>query len=122
MTTPTRKCLEKVRDILRAGEPLRIEGEEDLGFNMEFRYPEETDDLTGQGCGSAACIAGWVEELGYHAYDGERPSARPDLAGLYYPPMRFDYASITPAQAADAIDNYLRYGDANWPAVLGEVG
>lgn len=116
-----RNTLRKVRDILRGErDPIEHDGNK-LSLNMDTPLSP---------CSTAACIGG-------HAYLIENPHAaryrisefvngqlfanRPDLDELFYAwrrPEGLSLSKITAAQAANAIDNFLKRGAARWNEVL----
>ncbi|WP_027583959.1 hypothetical protein [Bradyrhizobium sp. Ai1a-2] len=84
-------------------------------FNMgEWNFSHE--------CGSICCIGGTAELLsgrGPHTISTTQTS---ELHELFYPDdIETFYADITPAQAGQALRNYLTTGEAKWMVVLGEV-
>lgn len=78
------------------------------GFNMRTLLN------TNKKCGTVGCIAGWAAiEMGIS------PSKIPGwdipaLQDLFYPPIFDPYSSITTAQAAQALRNYLTLGSPDW--------
>lgn len=123
------EALVKVRDGLAAG----------LLVHKVLDYPNEqiyvrhcpTEDVIGyfnmnyegQGCGTVACIGGWMAaSMGIDQQDYVQ-STGGSLRGLFYPPMmddleHADYEDITAEMAVKAIDNYLRTGNPFWREVL----
>jgi hypothetical protein len=87
------------------------------GFNMNL-WPDSSLD-TPRGCGTARCIAGWAEHIGRIRF---APVGRPvGLNRLFDPDEdggNYDYNSITPAQAAASLRNYLLTGEPRWAEVL----
>lgn len=106
-----------------------------LGFNMEVAAGRP-DDPEGWDCGSVACIGGHLSLIlqGYRLTDTSFPvdalkaaakwtlSFMPQGPGeeqktlyrLFFPDAGPGYHNITPAQAADAIDDLLTRGNPNW--------
>ena len=77
------------------------------------------------GCGTAACIGGWVVRAplptageavpeNYMADNLFSSSIEP----LFYPAANLLYSQITPTQAAQACDNFLITGKPNWEEIL----
>jgi len=85
-------------------------------------------------CGTVACIGGWVylamQKIAIYAktpspvilakacdYVGSHKS--PELHGLYYPyQVKKDWGTITSAEAAQAIRNFLTSGDPQWASIV----
>jgi hypothetical protein len=118
--------LAAVRDLLRKPTVLlqtehqyvfKVEGLTNF-FNMNLAAMSVEDEEE-YVCGTACCIGGtaWVYENGTGVsalsnadrYVGQflNRSADAGLSALYYPRCVNNWDAITPAEAADAIDNYL---------------
>lgn len=70
-----------------------------------------------QECGTICCIGGTAELVGNVSFNNTSIPA--SLSQLFYPRMAPDiWDSITPAQAAFALRNYLTTGDAQWISIL----
>ena len=106
-----REALARVRDKLRSGE---ISAEQ---FNMEEAYSSSH-------CNTVACIGGWMYvELQRRSKDWIRlcifGEERSGFRQLFFPNVSQKlWRSITPAQAAQAIDNFLATNDPNWSKIL----
>lgn len=79
-----------------------------------------------RGCGSVACIGGTMgqimgmsaDEASSYVYQRDPEDSKEPIAHLFYPPQKYDFGKITPAQAIKAIDNFLATGKPNWDKVL----
>jgi hypothetical protein len=127
-------ALESVRDALLSGEIVaRGEGVGEARPQLDMGVPMaiagRRSDNSPIHCGSVGCIGGWMfRALGENnprtiqnqVLYPQRPSTpipdelRAPLRNLFYPPTLAVYESITPVQAATAIDNLLRHGDPRW--------
>lgn len=81
-----------------------------------------TMDSCGSGCGTAACIGGWVAALTGHIkkqyeYVHNYQHVGP-LCDLYWNEQAID-SNATVTQAAVALRSFLVTGDANWSEALG---
>lgn len=75
-------------------------------------------------CGTVGCIGGWLaREMRYSIQDAEDyvTSTEVDskIRHLFFPPRRIDYEGVTPIQAAQAIENFLRTGNPSWNEIVG---
>lgn len=111
-----RQGLETIRDMLRAGKLPHIshynerqpEGEEGPWFNM-------TCWVRGLGCGTVYCMGGYLEKL--LARDINKDMDEDEgLEGLFHPSIG-NWNNISCEEAAQAIDNYLETGEAQWETV-----
>jgi hypothetical protein len=75
----------------------------------------------GNGCGTAACIGGWVASiLKFHQKKYVSHSIHVDgLYGLYFGGGCLAYVDATVSQAAIALRSYLTTGNARWDLALG---
>lgn len=87
-----------------------------IGFNMQAFYAKA-------GCGTIHCMAGWAEIVGrLDPYQlaikrlGNNTTAN-QLYELFEAPNH-DVPTITPAQAAHALSNYLTTGEPRWAEAL----
>lgn len=132
--------LVRVRDMLSSGE---IEHSDTKGlgiysapynavvFNMAYCAAGASN------CGTTCCIGGWMyalmhgrrDESGVLRFDREKAQLYVDshlaLRELFYPNSEsgcttFDYDTITPRQAAQAITNLLETGEPDWSSILDE--
>lgn len=78
-----------------------------------------------EGCGTAACIGGWVEELTGLTFEsgsvegyGLCVENNVALDELFYPKAVDNYTNIRSEHAARAVRNYLDHGEARWEEVL----
>lgn len=107
--------------LLRAEAWLATEDAE-THFNMRFwhedvnEYPDYAR-FPGQ-CGTVMCIGGYISS---------QPDISPELHDnihatcmeLFYPPWEFGkYRKITPAQAQQAVRNYLEHGNPKWNHII----
>lgn len=124
-----------VRDRLRDGSIVHV-------YNPEFgngRHGLNMNWTVFDGCGTVACIGGWVwcrvnvipgdgaiPEYMLNAEvattcDGWVTGAPEQLNALFYPVCGRKYLQdITPAEAAQAIDNFLDSGKPRWDEVCGD--
>jgi hypothetical protein len=135
VTEKERDALIWLREELRSG---RIRHGERGGFDIDIPcgiVVDDNDDI----CDTVACIGGWMwihmhginptaagkwlisreQEMAASEYV-TRYGIKHSLLHLFYPPLTADYDSVTPQQAADAIDNFLHCGDPEWEHVLKE--
>lgn len=146
-TQEERNAMAEVRDALRRGELRHINEPEiaaleegEYGFNMAFPMVDNVTSYDRHRCGAVGCIGGWMylamtkgfsaaskltgeDYLAATSYV-ERYGWDGDLKELFYPEDSMwctgivNYDSITPDDAAQAIDNFLEYGDPKWPEIL----
>lgn len=117
ISSKERAALVKVRDGLRSGKFVHVK--DVIGSTKAESKPVFNMDITmnnAYACGQAGCIGGWMAmQL------GKRPGKASDyvydnrpMSDLFFPPDIVDFATITPARAAKAIDSFLNTGDPNW--------
>ena len=120
-------ALIKVRDGLSSGCFTHVDGYDEppvkYGFNMVIAGNHGS-------CGTVACIGGWMaivmsskmdDPLSLDVNDMKRyVSSNMALERLFYPPVSLYYSTITPDQAALAIDNFLATGDPRWKDICHE--
>lgn len=75
-------------------------------------------------CGTVCCIGGSIEHFGkltipHSVIWGDPDDDRSELGYLFYPDP-YDFETITPQQAVQAIENYLTTGQARWEEILSE--
>lgn len=118
ITAEEKAALIRVRDGLRAGKYVHARSADKR--SKKPRFDMGTTGLFKQGkhgCGSVACIGGWVhKELGRTG--GASTWAYTKAAALCYPDVINDWSGITPKEAANAIDNFLKDGKPRWKAVI----
>ena len=106
MTNEEHEALIKVRDLLDSG---ALDGQ----FSMN--YAEAIDD-----CGSVRCIGGWMAHYMSIPDASRYVSRHAELHDLFYPgsDIDVDWDDITPAQAVQAIDNFITTGEPEWSTIL----
>jgi hypothetical protein len=106
----------RVERMLRSG-ALQHSDEAEAGpsFNM-------SSSCMGQGCGTVACIGGWLwlveNPRDYSGANSYVAQVAGPLHDLFYPPNMASYAHITAEEAADALHNYRLYGEPRWDQVM----
>lgn len=84
-------------------------------FNMQWWNQKHA-------CGSVCCIGGAAEVVGNLQMDSlnEKSNMNINLGNLFYPDVygHEGYEQITVEQAAAALRNYLRTGEARWEEIL----
>lgn len=123
-----------VENILKTADAIEQHSIPDLGFNMGvFKSKAETDtgypchiDLTGRGCGTVACIAGWAESLWAHEgkplalYHGSQHffgmEGRDDDHALLLMPEGWARSpeQYTPARAVAVLRHLAATGEVDW--------
>lgn len=145
-------ALFKVREMLKAEEILYdADGEGDIAANM-FNMAFEVVVRDEYDCGTTCCIGGWMHlhmngglrydengraivEDAYavrrYVNNGKSSALHPlfypmqSASGMWepgYAGYSVDYVPITAAHAVEAIENFLKTGDANWKGILLEAG
>jgi hypothetical protein len=124
-------ALIKVLGMLERGELFHVPEVEPMGwYDAGLKRPKfsgafNMDNIfTTHPCGTAACLAGTADIVCGTAFapNGD-PVEWPDaLNDLFCPPSVVDWQSITPADAAIALRNYLTLGEAGWAEVLRHAG
>lgn len=117
------RALSWVRDGLASGKLKHVSDTEQLSdsgtyyaFNMGASHAKE-------GCKTVACIGGWmairlgledseIHDFVYNEFALESPVYR-----LFFP-IGCRMGEITPAQAVEAIDNFLEHGAARWELIV----
>jgi len=72
-------------------------------------------------CGSVACIGGTMGQImGIDAFSYvlRKDTLGAPISNLFFPPQKYDFSKITPAQAIKAIDNFLATGNPLWSKIL----
>lgn len=71
-------------------------------------------------CGTVACIGGWVAlTMGESCHYVMKIARNNPLMKLYYPAIDLEsWRDITPAQAAQAVHNFLATGEPRWTEVI----
>lgn len=97
------------------------------------RFNMETTGKYSPDCGTVACIGGWMyaamhnneiteSDFGRLSPAVERQanyvSSSSPMGRLFYPPVTYDYHTITTEQAVKAIDNFVEHGDPHWSLVM----
>lgn len=105
-----------------------------IGFDMRFSYDDKED--TALECGSACCIAGWVQHCNpeLRRYDltvavatllpkslGDDDTLWNELCELCYPEGYEEAWDATPQQAARAVEILRDTGKCDWDRAMGEV-
>lgn len=122
--TPGDDELKLLAEILRSGKIEHAPHGGKTGFNLGYC-------ATRAECGTVACIGGWLwlianphDVKGAFQYIESNLGDDDDLRVLFAPnadignwPDGVSYAQITPAAAADAIDQYLVEGDVDWSEI-----
>lgn len=113
LTPQEKKALIRVRDGLRSGKFVHRKNPYDTAPSKKPLFNMGTVGLFHQwDCGSIGCIGGWVEkELRRKGFAHQKGNK------LCYPIELRDWVGVTPAQAAKAIDNFLKDGDPRWKTV-----
>lgn len=114
LTPQEQGALEKVRDLLRSG---KIVHHENRKSRSKKRFDMGTSYMEG-GCGTTACIGGWMAhfmKIDDEALFVDEFMGRGKFNKLFWDNTEPD---TTPAQAAQAIDNFLETGDPRWDEVL----
>lgn len=117
--------LRVISDWLKNGAPHeKVDGEVDLGFNMEYWAEEDEYDKVGNSCGAVMCIAGaahhflgtWDDYVDdYHATARELLNLDYDIAFELFEPDHYSSAyNAAPKQAAAVIDNLIETGKVEW--------
>jgi len=123
ITEDERSALIKILGMLERGEFHKNDfSTHEYGFNMNLCvYPlgrNQSWGLSGQKCGTVACIGGWVAMMmGKESTRDiiEYVHGRNPLRRLYWPNINMgDYTNITTAQAAHAVSNFLTTGNPDW--------
>lgn len=106
---------------LKAGAP----HEDNIGFNMDYVSNQANDVLTdfsgNNVCGSVCCIAGAIGQ--FNKFD--RPSVADESLQIMYPDLHlhdlfypwddsFSYSSITPQDAAEVLEHFMKTGEIIW--------
>lgn len=122
----------------------------DVGFNMNWWTIDKIDlesfenspglrgikfkDLTGNSCGTTACLGGWCNILSGFAElslsEGSTNANAREFLGLdedgartlFYPPMIKHYDDITPQDAIEVLEHLRDTGIVNWALVAGKYG
>ena len=116
-------------NILRIADAIEKHEIEDLGFHMAaFHITGIYADLSGHGCKTTACIAGWTLSLlkpkweDLNAHDIEQ-GARSILGldqeqaeDLFYLPDYMSRNSVTAKQAARTLRHLAETGEVDWKA------
>lgn len=107
----------------------------DIGFNMHtyFLAPSPSlypsgiyPDLTGRGCLTVACIAGWAAVLsGVQTPDESADIYAMDYldldmttaSDLFHPPAYIHWGKVTPQHAAQVIRHLINTGNVDWSIV-----
>ena len=115
-------ALEKTLEAMESGQMRHVPDADTSFFNFgnEHKFSGQFNMniwREGNKCGTVACIGGTAEILGGIVFD--ESTIPENLVRLFYPQDNArDYASITVAQAARALRNYLETGAARWDEVL----
>ena len=124
-----------VENILKVADAIEQHSIPDLGFNLAWWFSPEgrpSDDRSGHGCGTTACIAGWAVAV----RDGGVPHDRPgsfdwlneagDFMGLPSPDVEEVYdptraalmltldETVTPVRAAAVLRHLAATGEVDW--------
>ena len=119
MTPTERETLIKVRNGLASGDYVHVQDERPAHGKRVFDM-----DVASKTCGTVACIGGWmamdmglktVIEVSNYVSSGGHES---DMRGLFFPDIDGNFSRITPAQAVQAIDNFLQGEDPCWEEIL----
>lgn len=116
------EALLKVLGMLERGElPWHASTSSKEGFNMD-RWPSAGHSARiDEHRGSVGCIGYWAEKLGARKELSSR-AIYTELYGLFFPKVDnknyMPYKDIQPEHAAQALQNYLNTGKADWDAVL----
>ncbi len=132
LSEPQRAALELVLQHLRTG---RLPHAPEQHYWPDLVAPAAPDmfnmavwSSTTPSCGTVACIGG-AAALFCGVSFNPTLSQNPELNWLFFPEEHPDdlyfevnYSAITPAQAAEALENYLATGSPNWDLVLATGG
>jgi hypothetical protein len=110
LTKQQRDAMIAVLHMLERGELVHVPNSSTVpnGFNMAFEWAETE-------CGTVGCIAGWCDVIGGTEFI--RDAWPESLVKLFAPPS-MDWPTITPAQAAIALSNFLTMGEPRWAEAM----
>lgn len=123
----------KVLELLKSG-ALKHRPNDASGLDIPMAFNMGVTADQGD-CGSVCCIGGWTsvfmqgsqtDKNGLYLYDDHLADryvmeAQGALEKLFFPPQTEDgYEAITEVMAAEALENYLHTGDAEWESILPE--